>query len=72
MTRGRPDGQMALSPFAPGEVVAWQDERGRRVGRFVGVVTHGRHRGLAEVAMGGTLGPARVVRVAPERLRAHS
>jgi hypothetical protein len=71
VTRG-PDGQMALSPFAPGDVVAWHDERGRRVGRFVGVVAKGRHRGAAEVAMGGTLGPERVVRVPLGRLRRHS
>lgn len=61
--------QLALAPFAPGDTVAWHDERGRRVGRFHRVVPRGRHRGTAEVTLGGALGPERVVRVPVERLR---
>ncbi|MEW6582612.1 MAG: hypothetical protein AB1416_07625 [Actinomycetota bacterium] len=61
--------QLVLAPFAPGDVVAWHDERGRRVGRFVGVVARGRHRGAAQVALGGTLAPERIVRVPLDRLR---
>jgi hypothetical protein len=59
---------MALAPFVPGDMVAWHDDRGRRVGRFVRVVTHGPRRGAAEVEIGGSLGPARVVRVPVDRL----
>lgn len=61
--------QMALAPFSEGQMVAWQDERGRRVGRFLRVVPRGPRRGAAEVEMGGALGPPRVVRVPLERLR---
>lgn len=63
--------QLALAPFSAGEMVAWQDERGRRVGRFLRVVPRGPRRGMAEVEMGGSLGPPRVVRVSLDRLRAH-
>lgn len=63
--------QLALAPFSDGQMVAWQDERGRRVGRFVRVVPRGPRRGVAEVEMGGSLGPPRVVRVALERLRSY-
>jgi hypothetical protein len=65
-----PAEQLGLSPFVPGDTVAWHDDRGRRVGRFVRVVTRGPRRGMAEVEMGGNLGPARVVRVPMDRLRA--
>ena len=44
----RPVDQLGLSPFIPGDRVAWWDDRGRRTGRFVGVVTRGRHRGAAD------------------------
>lgn len=66
------DEQMALSPFSPGDTVAWHDDRGRRVGRFLRITARGPRRGMAEVEMGGALGPVRVVRVPVERLRAHS
>ena len=55
--------QLGLSPFSPGQTVIWWDERGRRTGRFVGVITRGRHRGDAEVALGGAITAERVVRV---------
>ena len=66
-----PGEQMALAPFVTGDVVTWQDERGRRVGRFLRVVARGPRRGAAEVELGGSLGPARVVRIPLERLRSH-
>ena len=56
--------QLGLSPFVEGELVQWWDARGRRTGRFVGIVVRGRHRGAAEVAVGGALVAERVVRVA--------
>lgn len=55
--------QLGLSPFAEGDLVQWWDTRGRRTGRFVGVIVRGRHRGAAEVAVGGSLVEERVVRV---------
>jgi len=58
-----------LSRFAPGDLVSWQSERGRRVGRFVGVVGRGRRRGLAEVVIGGKLMREERVWVPPARLR---
>jgi hypothetical protein len=64
----RPVDQLGLSPFIPGDTVAWWDDRGRRTGRFVGVVTRGRHRGAAEVALGGAISVKRVVRVPLDRL----
>jgi hypothetical protein len=64
--------QLALAPFAPGDTVAWHDERGRRVGRFLRVVPRGPRRGEAEVVLGGSLGPERVVRVSVDRLRRYS
>ena len=60
--------QLGLSPFSPGQTVTWWDERGRRTGRFVGVITRGRHRGDAEVALGGAITAERLVRVAVGRL----
>jgi hypothetical protein len=59
---------MALAPFAAGDMVVWRDDRGRRVGRFVRVVPNGPRRGAAEVEIGGSLGPARAVRVPVDRL----
>lgn len=66
---GEPAEQLVLSAFQPGDVVCWHDARGRRVGRFVGVIAAGRRRGEAEVSIGGTLAPARLLRVPLERLR---
>jgi hypothetical protein len=61
--------QLVLSPFAPGALVSFLASRGRRVGRFVGIVDRGRRRGLAEVAIGGRLMPEERAWVAPEALR---
>jgi hypothetical protein len=61
--------QLALAPIPAGTVVTWHDARGRRAGRFLRVVPRGRQRGMAEVALGGRIGPERVVRVPLERLR---
>ncbi len=55
--------QLGLSPFVAGDLVQWWDARGRRTGRFVGVVVRGPHRGAAEVAVGGALVEERIVRV---------
>ena len=55
--------QLGLSPFVEGDLVQWRGARGRRTGRFVGVVVRGRHRGSAEVAVGGALVEERIVRV---------
>jgi hypothetical protein len=66
--RGKTE-QLVLSPFAPGDLVSWQSERGRRVGRFVGIVDRGRRRGLAEVAIGGRLMPEERLWVVAGRLR---
>ena len=63
------EAQLALAPFGPGDPVAWHDPRGRRVGRFVRVIATGPRRGQAEVAIGGTLMPERLLRVPLERLR---
>jgi hypothetical protein len=60
--------QLALSPFSEGDIVTWWDKRGRRTGRFVAIIARGRHRGTAEVAVGGAISAARVVRVPLERL----
>jgi hypothetical protein len=72
MPTGRPGAgageQLALTPFAPGDVVTFYGDRGRRIGRFLGVASRGPHRGLAEVAIGGSLVPERRVWVAPVRL----
>src|SRR5437899_990766 len=61
--------QLVLTTFAPGDLVSWQSERGRRVGRFVGVVDRGRRRGLAEVVIGGKLMREERLWVPPARLR---
>lgn len=55
--------QLGLSPFIEGDLVQWWDARGRRTGRYVGVIVRGRHRGAAEVAVGGALVDERIVRV---------
>jgi hypothetical protein len=55
--------QLGLSPFVAGDLVQWWDSRGRRTGRFVGVIVRGPHRGAAEVAVGGALVEERIVRV---------
>lgn len=54
--------QLGLSPFVEGELVQWWDARGRRTGRFVGLIVRGPHRGDAEVAVGGTIVAERIVR----------
>jgi hypothetical protein len=61
-------GSARTQPVRPGEMVTWWDERGRRTGRFVAVVTRGRHRGVAEVALGGAIAAERITRVPLERL----
>jgi hypothetical protein len=63
----RPE-QLALSAFAPGDLVSFYGDRGRRIGRFVGVASRGPRRGMAEVAIGGHLMPERRVWVRPDRL----
>ena len=60
--------QLALSAFAAGDLVTFYGERGRRVGRFIGVAARGPRRGMAEVAIGGHLLPERRVWVRPDRL----
>jgi hypothetical protein len=57
-------------PFVAGELVQWWDARGRRTGRFVGVVVRGRHRGAAQVAVGGTIVAERIMRVPMDGLSA--
>ena len=58
-----PVDQLGLSPFTAGDLVQWWDARGRRTGRFIGVIVRGPHRGAAEVAVGGALVEERIVRV---------
>jgi hypothetical protein len=67
-TPAGPGEQLALSAFAPGDVVSYYGDRGRRIGRFLGVASRGRRRGLAEISLGGNLMPERRIWVAPERL----
>ena len=55
--------QLGLSPFVAGDLVQWWDARGRRTGRFIGVIVRGPHRGAAEVAVGGALVEERIIRV---------
>lgn len=58
-----PVDQLGLSPFVAGDLVQWWDARGRRTGRFIGVIARGPHRGTAEVAVGGALVEERIIRV---------
>ena len=61
--------QLGLSPFVEGDLVQWWDARGR-TGRFVGVVVRGRHRGTAQVALGGAIVAERIMRVPLDGLSA--
>lgn len=70
--QNRPVDQLALSPFAAGDEVTWWSDRGWRTGRFVGVITRGRHRGTAQVALGGRIAAERIVRVPVESLSRES